>query len=288
MDIDLYTSPMEFKAVGDGATGEFEGYGAIFGNVDWHGDVIVPGAFKDGIDERRAAGRKVAMHLEHGIPLLGGRKNIGIWTHVAEDSRGLAVKGKIAGMNTDSGRLLYEQAREGALAGLSIGYAVRPNGARHGKGVGEPKRTLSGLNLVEISLVGDPSNTEAVATQFKTLMQHADVSTATRAAGAALILHRSSMTGGDAPTKDERDQMLGHLHDIHEALTGDRMPKGMKSVPNTLRELEDALREMGFSRTQAALLAERGFKASDPRDADGGEANPAADGFGDILACIKG
>lgn len=286
-EIDLCTTPFEFKAVGDGATGEFEGYGAVFGNVDWHGDVIAPGAFKDGLAERKAAGRRVAMHLEHGLPQLGGRKNVGTWPHIAEDSKGLHVKGKIAGMNTDSGRLLYEQAREGALPGLSIGYAVRPGGARFGKGAGEPKRTLLGVNLVEISLVGDPSNTEALATQFKTLMQHADVDAATRACGAAMMLHRSSMSGGDAPTKDERSQLLQHLGDIHEALTGSREPKGFKAVPSTLREFEDALREIGFSRTQAALLAERGFKSTGPRDAGAGEASPAADGIGDILASIR-
>ena len=30
----------------DSVTGEFKGYGAVFGNIDSHGDVIMPGAFK--------------------------------------------------------------------------------------------------------------------------------------------------------------------------------------------------------------------------------------------------
>ena len=111
---------------------------------------------------------------------------------------------------------------------------------------------------------------------LKTLMQHADVEAATRACGAALMLHRSSMSGGDAPTKDERTQLFQHLGDIHEALTGDRMPKGMKATPTTLREFEEGLREMGFTRSQAALIAEREFKASGPRDEGGGQASPAA------------
>ena len=245
--------------------------------------MIVPGAFKDGLAERASAGRRIAMHLEHGLAQLGGVKNIGVWKSVAEDSKGLHGIGKIAGMNTDTGRLTYEKMREGAICGLSIGYSVRQGGAAMGRKANEPRRTLTGVNITEISLVGDPSNTEATVTQFKTLMQHADVDTATKACAAALMLHRASMSGGDAPTKDERSQLFQHLGDIHEALTGDRMPKGMKSAPATLREFEEALREMGFTRSQATLIAEREFKAAGPGTGTG-EAKPADSHIGLVEA----
>ncbi len=40
---DRFIVALETKA--DASTGEFEGYGAIFGNVDLGGDVIIKGAF---------------------------------------------------------------------------------------------------------------------------------------------------------------------------------------------------------------------------------------------------
>ena len=43
----------------------------------------------------------------------------------------------------------------------------------------------------------------------------------------------------------------------------------------TLREFEDFLREKGFSRSQAAQIAERGFKSL-PRDEGGGDAKNEA------------
>lgn len=167
---DLYSSAMEFKALGDGASGEFEAYGAIFGNQDWHGDVIAPGAAAEGLAERASSGRKIAMHLDHGVPQLGGVRNIGVWKHVAEDSKGVLGVGKLVGMNTDAGRMRFEQMREGALPGMSITYAVRPNGARYGKGPNEPKRTLTGINITEMGPVTDPSNTRATVMHFKALM----------------------------------------------------------------------------------------------------------------------
>lgn len=40
----LIVAPLELKFAGPPDAGTFEGYGAVFGNVDLHGDRILPGA----------------------------------------------------------------------------------------------------------------------------------------------------------------------------------------------------------------------------------------------------
>src|SRR4051812_36903925 len=101
-----FQTVLEVKAFGDPASGEFSGYGAVFHNTDLIGDRILPGAFAETIAERKALGRPLPMHLNHGLPELGGQRGIGVWKAVEEDERGLRLEGKISGMNTDAGRLL--------------------------------------------------------------------------------------------------------------------------------------------------------------------------------------
>jgi HK97 family phage prohead protease len=164
---EIVATALEIKATTP-ESGEFSGYGAVFGNIDQNGDVILPGAFRDTLAERKSAGRALPMHINHGIPSLGGVRGVGSWRVVEEDSRGVYVEGKLSGMNTDIGRYRYEQVRDGGLGGLSIGFNVKPNGAQLNlKSAGGPRRTIKALNLHEISLVDDPCNEQARVNQIK-------------------------------------------------------------------------------------------------------------------------
>lgn len=274
-------APLEMKFT-DGAEGKFSGYGAVFGNQDSHGDVIAPTAFNRSLAQLKAESRNVPMHVMHRV-YGGDGVPVGVWTNIVPDDHGLKVEGKISGMNTDGGRLLYERVKDGALPGLSIGYGVPSDGAVMGKKAGEPKRTLNHINLKEISLVDSPSNALSRVDQIKSelldeikeLMRNADVGKATAATVAALQLHAATMAGNDSPTSDERGQLRAHLQDIHEALTGQRLPAGMKSQP-TIREVETALRVSGFSHAQARSIAESWSKSSLPRDEENDTAKKAA------------
>jgi len=165
--MDLTFTPFEAKfAEGNGA-GQFQGYGAIFGHEDSHGDVFVPGAFKDSLDLRRAQGRSLPMYAMHGLRLGADPLPVGVWSSVEEDERGLKVAGEIAAMDTEYGRRIYGLVKSGALAGLSVGYRVARNGASHGAKAGEPKRTLKKVDLFEISLVDDPSNAQSRIDEIK-------------------------------------------------------------------------------------------------------------------------
>lgn len=164
-----FTAALEFKAAHLAEKGEFTGYGAVFNNTDQAGDLILPGAFSATIAEWKAGGRPMPMHLNHGLPELGGVRGVGVWSEVAEDGRGLTCKGRISGMNTDAGRLLFERVRDGAIAGLSIGFKVAPGGADfpERKSAADPRRVIRVARLSEVSLVDDPCNPEALVDEVK-------------------------------------------------------------------------------------------------------------------------
>ncbi|WP_053220925.1 HK97 family phage prohead protease [Methylobacterium indicum] len=291
---DFALAPTEFKFA-DAAAGSFSGYAAVFGNVDSHGDVIVPGAFKESLAERKAQGRSVPLHLMHAV-LGGDGLPAGVLHKLEEDDRGLLVEGKISAPETDHGRRVIGLMRDGAFGGMSIGFSLRRNGATYGKAAGEPKRTLKSVNLVEVSLVTDPSNPLAVIQEMKSRAgikaagdgfdpevgseYTPDLDDAIDCLTAAILLQDRMMQGyaGYGSVK-EAALLMEHLRNTYQALTGTRTPDGLQgwtklAVP--LREAEKLLREEAkLSRSQAAGIAGRLFKNA-PRDAEQPQANPPA------------
>lgn len=165
MDYGCIGAPFEVKFAEEGGkTGSFEGYGAVFGNMDSHGDVIEPGAFAASLLGRLKAGRRLPpMYMNHGAALGNPHEPIGVWEAMSEDTNGLNVKGRLIGLDTEKGKWNYAQMRDGAMQGLSIGYSVPPHGSKAGSGkAGEPRRHLKTINLREVSLVDDPSNPAAL------------------------------------------------------------------------------------------------------------------------------
>lgn len=276
----LTYAPLEVKFTDSAPAGTFSGYGAVFGNQDSHGDVIKPGAFAESIAERKASGRPVPMHLMHRV-FGGDGLPVGVWTNLAEDDHGLRVDGKISGMSTDAGKLLYERIKDGALGGMSIGYKVKPGGAIIGTKAGEPKRTLTNLDLKEISLVDDPSNALSRVDEVKAALMAGDRDKAATAIANAMRLHDKNMAGEFYSGGNAKDKavLMNHLRDAHEALTGQRCPDGLegwKSLPTTIREFEACLREeFKLSHSQARSVAETVFKTSLPRDEEVEPANSA-------------
>lgn len=150
----------------DAKTGEFAGYAAVFGNIDSHGDVIVPGAFTETLSDWSQRGRLPTMKLMHGTaanPFSGDDLPIGKWTEMREDGRGLFAKGRLSGLDTDHGRRIYGLMKDGILDGLSIGYRAKRTTPLNGPA----KRQLDVVSLVEVSLVDNPSNDRARLTSVK-------------------------------------------------------------------------------------------------------------------------
>lgn len=161
MEYGCIGAALEVKFSSDEAKcGEFEGYGAVFGNIDSHGDVIEPGAFAKSLLDLQREGRPLPpLYKQHGMMTGNAQEPIGVWTEMKEDVNGLYVKGRLIGLDTERGRWTHAQMKEGALKGLSIGYRIPPHGAKAGSGKpGEPKRYIKTALLREVSLVDTPSN----------------------------------------------------------------------------------------------------------------------------------
>jgi len=141
--------PLEVKDVGE--DGVIEGLAAAYGNLDLGGDIIVPGAFTKTIRGRKT----LPMLLYHDT-----RRPVGVWTDFEDGARGLKLKGRITTAISDGAEALA-MARDGVLAGLSIGYrAVKERYT-------ESARELIELTLLETSLVAVPMNDRASITKVK-------------------------------------------------------------------------------------------------------------------------
>ena len=130
--------------------GELEGVAWPFGTPDRVGDVIEKGAFA------HAAGKIVPMLAFHD-----DADPVGAWTSIVETPEGLTVKGKLT-MTVRRAQEVRDLIKDGAIGGLSIGFITRKAAPRRGGG-----RTISELDLVEVSLVTVPSHPGAKITSAK-------------------------------------------------------------------------------------------------------------------------
>jgi HK97 family phage prohead protease len=213
----------------DEKTGTLAGYGAYFGNEDHYGDVIERGAFAQTLEEWKAEGKLPPMLLQHGGGFLGGADDlvpVGKWTMMREDSKGLRVEGHLLAMATDRGQQIYEALKAGVLDGLSIGFRTRE--FRRGTKPGEPDRTLTNLDLVEVSLVTFPANPRARVTSAKAFvlddreMEAAlrDEGFSWRQAKAAVSVFRRLHRDGGEPEHTRLDDAVPELSDGQRILGG--------------------------------------------------------------------
>ena len=79
---------------------------------------------------------------------------IGVWSKLEQDEHGLLVEGRLS--DTPRGNEAYTLLKDKALGGLSIGYVARD--FTPGKKAGDPRRTLTDVELLEVSLVTFPAN----------------------------------------------------------------------------------------------------------------------------------
>jgi len=136
-------------------TGRFDGYAAIFNRVDQGRDVIAPGAFLDSLAERGAAKIKLLWQHDPAEP-------IGAFDEIAEDERGLHVRGRLL-LDVQRAREALVLMRARALDGLSIGYKTVSASIDEVTGI----RTLRAIDLWEISLVTFPMQEAARVRRVK-------------------------------------------------------------------------------------------------------------------------
>jgi uncharacterized protein len=143
---------LETKSLSDAGT--FEGYAAVFGNVDLGADVIEKGAFKEIVLGRNGRVKVLNQHNQ--------RDPIGT-AEVVQDGKGLKFKGELV-MGVRSAQEAYLLMKSDALDGMSIGYDVLPGGAEI---LTSGVRKLKALKLYEISPVTFGMNPKAGITGVK-------------------------------------------------------------------------------------------------------------------------
>lgn len=130
--------------------GTFTGYASIFNGNDLVGDTILPGAFKDAL----ACGlpKMFFNHESWELP-------IGKWLEVAEDEKGLKVKGELTSGNPQA-EAVKAAMKHGTVDGLSIGFRLHSDGFSY-KENDEGRLIFKIAALPEISVVTFPCDTAA-------------------------------------------------------------------------------------------------------------------------------
>jgi HK97 family phage prohead protease len=136
----------------------FEGYCAVFSNVDEVGDVLQPGSCTKTIQERFAKKEIKGLWL-HSEPL-------GMPLEMYADDKGVYVKAKVT--DTTFGRECLEYMKDKVVDRMSIGYdSVKKQYEELQNGGGFIRHLLE-IKLYEFSPVLFPANPAAVITGVKT------------------------------------------------------------------------------------------------------------------------
>lgn len=205
---------VELKLLGDGA-GTFSGYASRFGGTDSYGDTILPGAYKRTL-KRKAGDRPIRMRWNHWGPVIGK------WIDMSEDDIGLKVEGELTPGHTVAQDVLASM-KHGAVDGMSIGY--RPIQIRE---IGDGKRELKEIELIEISIVEEPADLGARISDVKSALDAADslkeIEAILREAGrfsrtdaTALVARIKSMARGE---RDAEQKQAAELRGLFQRITG--------------------------------------------------------------------
>lgn len=208
----------DIKATKEGA--EFEGYGSVFGNVDSYQEVVAAGAFTESIKEINASGRPLPVLWNHRSD-----EPIGKYVELAEDERGLKVRGQLLTQSVARAKEIAAMIEAGIISGLSIGYWVK------GYSIDEETRiwTLTKLKLREISVVTFPANDEARIETVKAKL----------AGGGQLTIREFEKLMRDAGFSKTEAIRIGRAG--YAGYTGERDADGSKAVTDALAELRGAL-----------------------------------------------
>lgn len=177
----------EFKF--DDGGHKFSGYASVFNGLDSYGDTILPGAYKKTIKKRE---RPIQLRWNHYGDVIGK------WTSIVEDEKGLYVEGELTPGHSKASDV-YALLKHGAVTGLSIGY--RPVQIRE---LGDGKRELKEIDLIEISVVESPADNSAHVGDVKSAIEQID-----SPKDAEEILRANGFTRSDACALVSRIKSLG-------------------------------------------------------------------------------
>ena len=143
-----------------GAAFAFSGYASVFGGIDSRGDTIEKGAYEKTLIERN--GRPIRMRWNHYGEVIGK------CTNMREDEKGLYVEGELTPGHSKAADV-FALLKHGAIDGLSIGYRVNAF-----EQLGQNRRLLKEIDLVEISVVEEPADLNARIGEVKSALENAN------------------------------------------------------------------------------------------------------------------
>lgn len=140
----------------------FKGYASTFGNEDYYGDTIMPGAFDSSL-KAVSEGRTIVKVLwQHD-----GWEPIGIASSLKIDKKGLLVEGHLPLDDDFVKNRVVPQLKIGSINEMSIGFYIKD--FKEFKEGDDWKREIYDLDLKEFSLVTFPANPEAKITELKSI-----------------------------------------------------------------------------------------------------------------------
>ncbi len=157
-----------FKAEAVKDDGTFTGYGSVFGNLDSYREIVAPGAFAESLERIKASGDPLPALWQHR-----GDEPIGGYDLLEEDERGLKVQGWLMVNEIPLAKQAHALMQRRVVKGLSIGYYVLADSFDEKERV----RTLTKLDLQEISIVTFPANPEAQVDAVKAKLARGDMPT---------------------------------------------------------------------------------------------------------------
>lgn len=157
-EFDFASQRVSFKAPqGAGDPGSFEGYGAVYGNVDRDNEIIAPGAFAESLPAFIRDGFIACAHdWDEGIATI---------SDAYEDGYGLYIKCQFHGdSESQSTRIkTMERIERGKTVGLSVGFVAEERDDESMPGV----RIITKATLYEVSIVTVPANALAQVVSAK-------------------------------------------------------------------------------------------------------------------------
>lgn len=206
---------------------QFTGYGSIFGNADLGDDIVVKGAFKNTLIEKKRAGKYPPMLWSHDPTRVAGK-----WLSMEEDSRGLLVKGELA--DTPLGNEIHTLLKMDAVSGMSIGFVIRDQDYDR-----QGNRLIKEVDLWELSICAIPMNPLAqvanVKTQTSALGEYVptprELERILRDVGfsksiSKRLIHKVyELEDGGTPEASDEDRALKAAQEILDSLMADRLRK---------------------------------------------------------------
>jgi HK97 family phage prohead protease len=208
----LFSEPLDVKKLTE--AGEFEGYASTFGNVDRGGDVVEAGAFAKTL---KKGASKVKMLFQHDPS-----QPLGKWLEMAEDRKGLWVKGKL-NLEVQRSRETLALMKDGAIDSLSIGFRAIKSAPGDAAGV---FRKLLEVDLWEISLVTFGMNERATVRAVKEDVTIRDVEKVLREAGLpnafAKLVAAHGFDGAKARLQPQRrdDALMEMINKLNQVMKG--------------------------------------------------------------------